>query len=273
MAIEEAGPNPERLAAAIHLQLRDKSGAVPVYAIAKSLDIVEIREAPLKSLAGAVVTTPDRNEGSILINSESPPPRRRFTVAHELGHFLNPWHQPSHPSVGFSCTPADLGAGWRRRSIRASRHVTQEIEANRFAIELLAPPQLMRPYLRGIPDLAKVLSLARALELSREACARRYVEMLEQPSALILSADGVVRYVDRHREFPFVACQRGQRSPALPAPADESGLSAHVEADARDWLARPASGSLVAQTLTQRAGYSITLLAFDATGAKGENND
>jgi hypothetical protein len=40
MAIEEAGPNPERLAAAIHLQLRDKGGAVPVYAIAKSLDIV-----------------------------------------------------------------------------------------------------------------------------------------------------------------------------------------------------------------------------------------
>jgi hypothetical protein len=268
MTIEEAGPNPERLAAAIHLQLRDKGGAVPVYAIAKSLDIVEIREAPLKSLAGAVITTPDRNEGSILINSESPPPRRRFTIAHELGHFLNPWHQPSGPSGGFSCTPADLGAGWRRRSTRASRHVTQEIEANRFAIELLAPPLLMRPYLRGIPDLANVLSLARALELSREACARRYVEMLEQPSALILSADGVVRYVDRHREFPFVACQHGQLSPALPTPADETELSAHVEVDVRDWLARPAPGSLVAQTLTQRGGYSITLLAFDATDAK-----
>jgi len=272
MTIEEAGPNPERLAAAIHLQLRDKGGAVPVYAIAKSLDIVEIKEAPLKSLAGAVVTTPDRNEGSILINSQSPPPRRRFTVAHELGHFLNPWHQPSHPSGSFSCTPADLRAGWRRRATGASRHVTQEIEANRFAIELLAPPQLMRPYLRGIPDLAKVLSLARVLDLSREACARRYVEMLEQPSALILSADGVVRYVDRHREFPFVACHRGQRSPALPAPADETGLSAHVEADVRDWLARPAPGSLVAQTLTQRGGYSITLLAFDATEAKSEND-
>jgi IrrE N-terminal-like domain len=267
MTIEEAGPNSERLAAAIHLQLRDKGGAVPVYAIAKSLDIVEIREAPLNSLAGAVVTTPDRNEGSILINSESPPARRRFTVAHELGHFLNPWHQPSGPSGGFSCTPTDLGAGWRRRSARASRHVTQEIEANRFAIELLAPPLLMRPYLRGIPDLANVLSLARALELSREACARRYVEMLEQPSALILSADGVVRYVDRHREFPFVACQRGQLSPAPPTPADETGLSAHVEVDVRDWLARPAPGSLVAQTLTERGGYSITLLAFDATGA------
>jgi len=273
MAIEEDGPNPERLAAAIHLQLRHKGGAVPVYEIATALDVVEIREEPLKGLEGAVITTPDRNVGSIVVNSSSPPLRRRFTLAHELGHFLNPWHQPSGPSGGFSCTPHDLGAGWRRRATRASRHVTQEIEANRFAIELLAPPQLMRPYLRGIPDLAKVLSLARALDLSREACARRYVEMLEQPSALILSADGVVRYVDRHREFPFVACQRGQRSPALPSPADGTGLSAHEDAEQSDWLARPASGSLVVQTLTQRGGYAITLLAFDLVDSKGEDDD
>jgi hypothetical protein len=88
------------------------------------------------------------------------------------------------------------------------------------------------------------------------------------PSTLILSADGVVRYVDRHREFRFVACQRGELSPALPTPADETGLSAHVEVDVRDWLAR----SLVAQTLTQGGGYSITLLAFDATDAKGEDD-
>ena len=64
-----------------------------------------------------------------------------------------------------------MGVGWKRRSAAISRHTTQEIEANRFAIELLAPPDLMRPYLRGIPDLAKVLSLARALDLSREPCA------------------------------------------------------------------------------------------------------
>ena len=45
MEIEEAGPNPERLAAAIHAQLQLKAGPVPVYEIAEALDIVEIREA------------------------------------------------------------------------------------------------------------------------------------------------------------------------------------------------------------------------------------
>jgi Zn-dependent peptidase ImmA (M78 family) len=273
MTIEEAGPNPERLAAAIHEQLNHKGGAVPVYEIAKALDIVEIREAPLKRLEGAVVTTPDRDVGSILINNASPPRRRRFTLAHELGHFLNPWHQPSDPSRGFSCSRADMSVGWKRRSALISRRVNQEIEANPFAIELLAPPQLMHPYLRGVPDLAQVLRLAIVLDLSREAVARRYVEMLEQPTALIFSVDDVVRYVERHPEFPFVACEHGQRSPALPSPTDETGLSAHEEANQSDWLARPASGSLVEQTLSQRAGYSITLLAFDTTEGDDEGNE
>jgi hypothetical protein len=109
-------------------------------------------------LEGALITTPDRNVGSIVVNSRSHPVRRRFTLAHELGHFLNPWHRPSDSSSGFSCTRGDLGNGWRRGSAPVSRHVAQEIEANRFAIELLAPAPLVRRHLSGIPDLAKVMS-------------------------------------------------------------------------------------------------------------------
>jgi hypothetical protein len=167
-----------------------------------------------------------------------------------------------------------LGSGWwRRASAPVSRHVAQEIEANRFAIELLAPTRLLRPYLSGIPDLAKVIELADDLGLSREAGARRYVELHQGPTALVFSADGVVRYVQRHSDFPFVSCQRGQRLLALPAATDEAGLSAHVEADPRDWLGRPGRDCLVVQTLSQRDGYAITLLAFDATETDADESD
>jgi hypothetical protein len=104
----------------------------------------------------------------------------------------------------------------RGRSTSASQHLIQEIEANRFAIELLAPSRLLRPYLSGIPDLAKVLELADGLGLSREAAARRYVELHRQPTALVFGADGVVRYVERHSDFPFVSCRPGQPLLALP---------------------------------------------------------
>jgi Zn-dependent peptidase ImmA (M78 family) len=76
-----------------------------------------------------------------------------------------------------------LATPWRKASVSASRHYTQEAEANRFAIEVLAAPRLVRPYLRGVPDLAKVLMLSDALGLSREAAARRYVELHAQPCA------------------------------------------------------------------------------------------
>ena len=39
--IEDSGPNPERLAEAIHLQLQHSRGPVPAYEIAKALDIVD----------------------------------------------------------------------------------------------------------------------------------------------------------------------------------------------------------------------------------------
>jgi hypothetical protein len=247
------------------------SGPVPIHQIAVALDIIEVRRAPLKGLEAALVTTPERGAESILVNSASSVRRQRLSIAHELGHFLNPWHKPAGPFGGFACRPEDLTSSRGNLPPTTSRHKIQEAEANRFAIELLAPEKLVRPYLRGIPDLASVLRLAKALELSREAAARRYAELHPQPTALVFSAGQVVRYVDRHRDFPFVSCWPGQRLSELPSPADESGLSDHEQADLRDWLARPCQGALVIQTLSQHRGYAITLLAFDCLGAASDN--
>jgi hypothetical protein len=267
MAVEEAGPNPQQLAAAIHRQLGPVKGPVPVADIAAALDIVEIRVEPLRSLEGALIAPGDRHSGAILLNSASSPQRRSFTLAHELGHFLNLWHRPIDSQGRFACTRADLATPWRKASAAAaSRHLIQEAEANRFAIELLAPARLVRRYLRALPDLADVLRLAGDLALSKEAAARRYIELHDQPAALIFAANGVVRYVERNPDFPFVACRSGEPLPAVLPPPDRAGLSAHEEADPRDWLARPDGRGLVVQTLHQERGYAVTLLAVDPDG-------
>jgi Zn-dependent peptidase ImmA (M78 family) len=271
MEIEEAGPNPERLAAAIHTQLNLKVGSIPVYEIAQALDIVDIRERPLIGLEGALVTTPDRNVGLIAINRKSRQERRRFTLAHELGHFLNLWHQPMDWTGGFACSRSDLGLGWSNRATKVSRHVDQEIQANRFAIELLAPARLVRPFLFGVPDLEKVVTMAEALGISREAAARRYAESRRDPTALVFASEGVVRYVQRHSDFPFVSCRAGARLFDLPDPIEGDKISPHVEADPREWLARPAGESLVVQTLRQKGGYSITLLILEDSGGHAED--
>jgi Zn-dependent peptidase ImmA (M78 family) len=223
MAIEEVGPNPERLAAAIHDQLQHKSGEVPIEAIATALDIIEIRKARLQSFEGALLAPDDRNVGAILLNSESSPVRRRFTLAYELGHFLNSWHGLQNLSRGFACSRMDIAIPWRKPSSSASRHAVQEAEANRFAIDLLAPRWLMRPYLRGIPDLAAVLRLSKELGLSREAGGRRYVELHEQPCSAprvwFATSSGIPPFrlcpVDMASDYPH--CQpRSMRRAYLP---------------------------------------------------------
>lgn len=271
MEIEEAGAEPSRLAAAIHAQLPVLDGAVPIAAIAAALDITEIRPASTTSFEGALVMRPDRGEGSIVVNARSSRQRRRFTVAHELGHFLSIWHRPTNPDGGFTCRVADLAQPWSPGSHQQDRHRVQESEANRFAIELLAPRSLVRPFLKGIPDLARVAEIARHLDLSREASARRYIELRDQPLALVFSKAGVVRYTVRQDAFPFLQLHKGDVLPPVSALPDETSITDHDEADPRDWGMRPNSASLVVQTLLQEGGFAITLLALDDTNAETDD--
>ena len=158
MEIEEGGANPARLAAAIHRQLGSDEGAVPVRAIARALDIIEIREAPLVGIEAALVTTAERDEGMIVVSQVANRQRQRFSIGHELGHFLNPRHQGAWDG-GFRCDRADLG---RREAAagktRLSRYENQEREANKFAIELLAPLKRIQPYLEIEPSLEAALA-------------------------------------------------------------------------------------------------------------------
>jgi hypothetical protein len=189
--------------------------------------------------------------------------RRRFTVAHEVGHFLSPWHDTT-VAGGFACAPQDLRAPWQVPS-KGSRHQIQESEANRFAIELLAPRGLIRPkLLRGTPDLEQVIELARDLDISREASARRWLELRNDGIALVFGKDGLVRYVARSPEFPFVTLRKKEQLPVLPIATDPTGLSGHEDADWRDWLGSAPAGELVIQALHQREGFTIALLAIDS---------
>jgi len=258
MAIEEAGPDPERLAAAIHKQLPLSSGPVPVEAIARALDITGIRYEELKSFEGALIAPPERGSGTILVNDVGYPPRHRFTVAHELGHFLNPTHEPFDEGAAFICTADDLRT-WRNGSLKGNRHRRQEEEANLFGIELLAPYSRVRRFLSGILDLAKPIRIADALGLSQETAARRYVDLRDQPCALVFTEAGIIRDSCLTRGFPALAFSSGERVGLCVV---ASGLSELEKADPRDWLRRPKGEDLVIQTFAQRDGFATTLLSL-----------
>ncbi len=64
----------------------------------------------------------------IIVNDNRPPTRRRFTIAHELGHVLVPWHIGSILDEVVLADPKSQTPYWQL-----------EGEANRFASEILLP--------------------------------------------------------------------------------------------------------------------------------------
>lgn len=256
MALDDVGLNSRRLAEAIHIQLGQISGPVPVHAIASALDIHEIREEPLSDIEAALVTTPERDVGSILVNAKSSPQRRRFSIGHELLHFLNPLHQQTTPGK-FWCSRLDMMAVDQDQQ---DRHLRQEGEANSFAIELLAPRSRVRSFLKGRPDLKQVLGLAGDLDISREAAARRYVELHPELLAVVFCQSGQFIYASRHKEFPALSLRKGHPAP-IAIDGTQGALPSIDEADPGEWLNKPPQGiTFTSQTLYQQGGRSMTLL-------------
>ena len=116
---------------------------VPVERIAASLGL-DVRSAPLDGdLSGVLV----RNEGEVYIgvNSLHHRNRRRFTIAHELGHFA------LHSGIRMH-VDRDFRVNWRDDD--SSKAVDpEEMEANRFAAELLMPTNFL---LKDIEELKRL---------------------------------------------------------------------------------------------------------------------
>ena len=270
MEIEEVGLNPEKLARAIHEQLTPSTGAVPLLDIAAGLDIVEIRREPLSNFEGALLMPPDRNRCSILVNKLAIKARQRFTIAHELGHYLNLGHRPNK-DVGFACTKEQMRL-WRVLPTQ-NQHQRQELEANRFAIELLAPRARFASPLRKPPSLSQIVSLADELKMSKEAIARRYVELHDDPIAIVFANNCRCLYSVKSPSSPQLRLRQRQLLPELPAWVRSANLTEFEEADASEWVRGSNDVEVQIQTLWQQEGYSMTLLVFDHPQKDGSEDE
>ncbi|RLP24019.1 ImmA/IrrE family metallo-endopeptidase [Mesorhizobium sp. YM1C-6-2] len=258
MAVDDVALSVDRIASEMHRQLGNIAAPVPVDQIALRLGIDEIRERPLREFEAVLVTDPERSSGSILLNSRSSPYRRRYSLAHELGHFLCGWHKQTSRK-GFVCNKRDM-------AIPSGNdvHVRQETEANQFAIELLAPKRLISRYLNRLPDLEHVLAMHAALEISKTAAARRYVNSHRERLAVIFGYEGCYQYADRGIGFPYIGLHKGDPLPPLPNVGRDSSISDVEEADPLDWPGLQRAKVLAIQVMRQENGHSIILLQIEA---------
>lgn len=275
MEIDDVGGDPSKLAAMVLSQIGDLSRPVPVREIASAVGIYEIREEALSKIEGALITTEEKREGAILVNVNGSEERKRFTISHELGHYLNPWHKPRTPE-GFKCSSRDMAA---ERFNKGDRATQMEVEANEFAAELLMPKAQLRLFIKRRPgiDIDHILAIGKRFEVSREAAGRCYIHANEELAALVLSKDGVIRHVEKQRFFPGLSVWRGDQLPSYSISCRSTlpfgEVSEWQDVDGGIWLTSPKGRSVCEQTLSQRNGYRMTLLTLDDDEAEDDDSD
>lgn len=268
MELEDVGGNPIKLAQAVLSQLPNVSLPIPIRDIAYALNIYEIKEENGVSFEGALIAPDDKSEGAIAIRADRSEERKRFTIGHELCHYLSPWHTSDNPA-GFQCSTAFMAA---ERSDKNNRLMKMEAEANEFAAEILIPLQEIKKYLhtKTNSDLNHIMRMAFLFEVSKEAMARRYVMCnSKDPSAIIFSKNNVIRYIKKHPDFPWLNVKYNDILPLDSISATNNSRIGEItnwtEVGAGIWLDASQNMTVYEQTAVQNNGFRLTLLTYEVT--------
>ena len=153
----------------------------------------EIEEVDADNFDGALIRYEGEDLGLILLRSDiKESTRKRFTLAHELAHYLLPGHgaEPLH------CRQQDIES-WD------DSIAMNEREANTFAAEILMPLSVVAPLVKRPPSFESVEAIARACRSSLTASAYRLVELSTWRVAMVWSEDGQVKWRRPSDEFRF----------------------------------------------------------------------
>ena len=113
--------------------------------------------------------------------------RQRFTLAHELGHVLLPWHIGDN----LACSTNRSLLQW---DIDAYYAASAEAEANRFAAELLVPSTWLRTQIAelGVEPVAPLIEAISCARVSAHVASLRLLEALPAGYVVVVSDGATV---------------------------------------------------------------------------------
>lgn len=148
--------------------------------------IVYVQGADLPDFDGALKRSPRKEAwGIIYSNSVSSLGRIRFTLAHELGHYL--LHRTKYPN-GLPCSQ------WDSLSSQLEQRTLVEREADEFASYLLMPKndfcKRISPY--RTPTFSQLSTCAEFYGVSLTAAAVHWVNLTKLRAVIVISRDGYI---------------------------------------------------------------------------------
>jgi hypothetical protein len=182
--LERAQPGPGALSPAALLagMLLDRfniPGKPDLEALCRLLGL-KVREKKFYGFDGILVRRENTNTGIIGVNSILASSHKRFTVAHEIGHFMIPYHRRLETvcqAGSIECFSTDLNS--------------VEADANEFAVELLMPRSVVANRLElDTPSLARIGALAQEFDTSLIAATHRFLTLTDRYCAMVWSRKG-----------------------------------------------------------------------------------
>ncbi|MGB3455785.1 MAG: ImmA/IrrE family metallo-endopeptidase [Jannaschia sp.] len=239
--------------------------------------ITRIRGRGLEGFEGALIDGRKNGNGWGIVYDEQiarrSPGRMRFTIAHELGHYL--LHRHLAAGTGFTCGSRDMTAWDYDRQPR-------EVEANRFAAGILMPLNDFRSQLPA-RDGATMETLSELAEdrygVSLTACILRWLDYTARQAILVASRDGYALWAKSSqaafRNGRFIRTRNGppfeipSASPTMSSDlTDVSG--SQVRHPSGVWFDAPVVEDVICSA---RLELNLSLLTFDGNGPATIHDD
>lgn len=166
--------------------------------------------------------------GTIVVRSSiRQPARKRFTLAHEIGHYV----LPNQQELRQPCAGRDI-ENW------ASGTSAAEVDANRFAAEILMPRVAIAELVKRAPTLSVASDIAAQCGVSLTAASYRLAELSTHRTAVVVSRRRSVDWYYASEEFGR-AVRRGPLDPGTVAHdlfKGEAAPTGVVDVAAESWL-------------------------------------
>lgn len=150
---------------------------------------VKVRSGTLESCEARIIGF--RDQAIITVKGDGDPRRRRFSIAHELGHWQ---HHRGRSSI---CRASEIGSVGQNGA-------TIERQADQYAADLLMPAYLFRPLAAAHrrPSFEVIDALAGAFSTSRLATALRFVDLSPWPCLIVCHGPKGRRWFRRNGGVP-----------------------------------------------------------------------
>jgi len=236
--------------------------------------ITRIHGEDMDSVDGMLAGNATKSKWIIVYNSAiASEGRKRFTIAHEFGHYMLHRHQQDQ----FQCSKGDIEVG-------SGNEQSIEDEADRFASNLLMPYDDLRRQVAGQAVSFDLFShCANRYGVSLTAAALRWTDIAEGRAVLVASCDDHLLWAKANEAAFKSGAFLATRKNTIPLPdnalahsANCTGGSQQHSTRANVWFPRePGYVDLKEMTMVAGSyGYSLTLLTMpDAEWRRPQHED